>query len=56
MKKQFNLKSEKRHYEVPDLDWTVMEAEAGFFGSTEESVGTTDFNIDNEQNDESLWN
>jgi len=56
MQKQFNTKSEKKRYEAPALESTFVEVEAGFAYSGDRSAGTTDFGVDESQNDESAWN
>lgn len=43
MQRKFKFENEKRHYEVPTLESTFVNVEAGFAISTEKTGNTTGF-------------
>ncbi len=56
MQRKFKFENEKRHYEVPTLESTFVNVEAGFAVSTEKSATTSDFKDNFNQNDVDSWN
>jgi len=52
---QKHFKSEKKHYEVPALEWTFVNVEAGFAYSGDKDASTSKFGIDDTQNSEDAW-
>lgn len=52
---QKHFKSEKKHYEVPALEWTFVNVEAGFAYSGDKDASTSKFVIDDTQDSEDAW-
>lgn len=56
MQEQTKMTDDAERYVAPTVECTLVSVEAGFAYSGDKNASTTDFEIDDTQNNADLWN